>query len=257
MTRRAGWRGADAGTFLPRCAGGSGSVAAMTRLGPPHHRHPIGVALRALGCAAILGLWPLAAALAEGERSGAFDHWVLALSWSPSWCARADAGDAAEQCDPAADFGWILHGLWPQYADGWPSYCRAAPAPPSRAQTRAMADIMGSAGLAWHQWKKHGSCAGLPASAYFALARRAFAGIALPDPIGEAAAPARMSAAAIEASFLAANPGFAPETVTVTCRDGRLQELRLCLDRERLDPIACGRHAARDCTGMLTVPPIP
>ncbi len=99
-----------------------------------------------------------------------FDYYLLALSWSPSWCATAD-DDAAEQCAPGRDLGFVLHGLWPQHEVGWPEYCDAAARDPSRRQTAAMADVMGSGGLAWAQWKKHGRCTGLSAEDYFALSR--------------------------------------------------------------------------------------
>ena len=45
-----------------------------------------------------------------------------------------------------------------------------------------MADVMGSGGLAWYQWKKHGRCSGLPARDYFALGRRLYAALDLPRP---------------------------------------------------------------------------
>ena len=85
--------------------------------------------MRLLVAALVLTVLPLAAR-AEGERAGDFDYWVRALSWSPNWCAlEGDARDA-EQCE--ADFGWVVHGLWPQYETGWPSYCPTSARAPSR-----------------------------------------------------------------------------------------------------------------------------
>ena len=112
-------------------------------------------------------------ALAQSHTPGEFDYYVLALSWSPSFCAL-EAGPDHPQCAEDADFGWVLHGLWPQYETGWPANCTTAARNPSRSQTAAMADIMGSGGSAWHQWKKHGRCSGLTATDYFALAREAY-----------------------------------------------------------------------------------
>jgi ribonuclease T2 len=115
-------------------------------------------------------------AAAKGEIAGEFDYYVLALSWSPNWCAlEGDTRDSA-QCDARHDHGWIMHGLWPQLHRGFPSYCRTAERPPTRGMTAAMADIMGTPGLAWHQWKKHGSCTGLSATGYFDLSRQAYDG---------------------------------------------------------------------------------
>ena len=101
----------------------------------------------------------------RGAPAGAFDYYVLALSWSPNWCAREGDARGAEQCE--RDLGWSLHGLWPQYTAGWPAFCPSPEAPPSRSATRAMSDIMGSSGLAWHQWRKHGTCTGDSAADYF------------------------------------------------------------------------------------------
>ncbi len=98
-----------------------------------------------------------AAARAEGERAGVFDYYVMALSWSPSFCALEGTARGDPQC-AGAGRGFVLHGLWPQFEAGWPSYCPSAARNPSRAETAAMADIMGSGGLAWYQWKKHGRC---------------------------------------------------------------------------------------------------
>ena len=34
--------------------------------------------------------------------------------------------------------------------------------------------------------------------------------------------------------------------LTITCRDGRIQEARLCLSKD-LSPVPCGRDVVRDC----------
>jgi len=185
-------------------------------------------------------------ARADGEKAGAFDYYVLALSWTPSWCAATGDARGAPECSAAADRGWSLHGLWPQYHRGWPSYCQSPARPPSRAMTEGMSDVMGNAGLAWHQWKKHGRCTGLGADAYFALAREAYGRVNRPEVFGKLTAPVTLPATVVEAAFLKANPALEPDMVTITCRDGRIQEARICLSR-RLDPVPCGQDVVRDC----------
>jgi ribonuclease T2 len=106
-------------------------------------------------------------AYADGERAGEFDYYVMALSWSANWCALEGDSRNDPQCDAGRGLTFTLHGLWPQYEEGWPAFCRTGHSDPSRSQTAAMADIMGGAGLAFYQWKKHGRCSGLPADAYF------------------------------------------------------------------------------------------
>lgn len=45
------------------------------------------------------------------HTSGDFDYYVLALSWSPTWCALEGDDRGSPQCDADKDFGWVLHGL--------------------------------------------------------------------------------------------------------------------------------------------------
>lgn len=196
---------------------------------------------------ALLALGAALPARAEGERAGDFDYYVLSLSWSPSWCATEGEGRGAAQCDPKNDANFVLHGLWPQYERGYPSYCRTTARDPSRSQSAAMEDIMGSDGVAWYQWKKHGRCAGLSPEDYYATARRAFASIAIPDVFKRLNKDVKLPASVVEAAFLEANPGLSREEITITCTDGRIQEARICLTKD-LSPRKCGADVIRDCT---------
>ena len=194
----------------------------------------------------VIGLLLSAAvAHAEGDTAGEFDYYVMALSWSPTWCAvEGDARDA-EQCD--TDLGWSLHGLWPQFHRGYPSYCNTVERAPSRRETGEMADIMGSGGLAWHQWKKHGVCTGLSSNTYFDLSRQAYESITRPDVFRRLEEEVRLPASLVEEAFIKANPQLEPDMLTVTCRDRRIQEVRICLSKD-LDPVPCGQDVVRDCT---------
>lgn len=188
-----------------------------------------------------------APALAEGERAGDFDYYVLSLSWSPTWCALEGDARGSDQCDDRHAHGWILHGLWPQHDRGWPSFCRTPERDPSRAETAAMADIMGTADLAWHQWKKHGRCAALSPEDYFTLARRAYEDVNRPEVLRRLDRAVRLPVPVVEEAFLEANPDWAPDMVTVTCKAARIQEVRICLTKD-LVPRDCGPDVVRDCT---------
>ncbi|WP_299813926.1 ribonuclease T2 [uncultured Jannaschia sp.] len=194
--------------------------------------------------AALLTL--LAATPAPAQLRGDFDYYVLSLSWTPTWCALEGDARGSPQCDADRGHGFTLHGLWPQHERGWPEYCATAARPPSHAQTDGMADIMGSAGLAFHEWKKHGTCSGLGPAAYFATSRAAYASIMRPPAIRDLGREVTLPAEVVEAAFLDANPDLSPDGVTVTCRAGRIQEVRICLTTE-LVPRACGADASRDC----------
>ena len=181
------------------------------------------------------------------DRSGEFEYYVLSLSWSPNWCALEGDARGSDQCDARHDHGWILHGLWPQYHRGYPEYCNTTERPPSRAMTRDMADIMGTSGLAWHQWKKHGVCSGLSASAYYAVSREAYDRVVRPPVFRKLDKAVRLPAAVVEEAFLKSNPGMEPDGVTITCRNGHIQEARICLGRD-LSAVPCGQDVVRDCS---------
>lgn len=192
---------------------------------------------------------------AEGERAGRFDYYVLALSWAPSWCDLEGDERGALQCDPARDAGWTLHGLWPQFERGWPSYCRGLARNPSRSVTAAEAPLYGSGGSAWHQWNKHGRCSGLSARAFYDLSAEAFEGIAKPEILRRITEEMRLRPSVIEAAFLEANPDLSSESVTITCKAGRIAEARICLTKD-LEPRRCGSDVIRDCTATSGFPPI-
>lgn len=189
-------------------------------------------------------------------RAAAFDYYLLALSWTPSWCLTDGGPDDARrggQCDPARALGFTVHGLWPQdEAGGWPEYCETFSRDPSRRETAAMSDVMGSGGLAWYQWKKHGRCSGLDPEDYFDAMRRVYGALSLPEPDGDSGTPER-----IERDFLAANLALSADSVIVTCGGGRLQEIRVCLTPE-FAPRPCGRDVQADACrsrGPIDLPP--
>ena len=200
--------------------------------------------------AALIALLLFAPAALAQDIAGRFDYYVLSLSLSPSWCRTQDE---AEQCATGRRLGFVVHGLWPQYERGWPEYCRTEARDPARHETRAMADLMGTGGLAWYQWKKHGRCSGLPARDYFALTRKAAARIALPETLRQLDRDVTLPAQVIEDAFIEANPGLARDGITVTCRARALQEIRICLTRD-LRPRACAEDAGRDCQGSFLMP---
>jgi ribonuclease T2 len=184
---------------------------------------------------------------AEDEKPGDFDYYVMALSWSANWCALEGDARGEAQCLPGKGLTFTLHGLWPQYEEGWPQFCRSTVRDPSRAQSAGMQDIMGSAGLAWYQWKKHGRCTGLSASAYFDTARKAFGSVKEPEVFAKVTKSLEVPAAVVEEAFMAANPGLTKDMITITCRTGMIQEVRMCLTKD-LEPRRCGADVIRDCT---------
>lgn len=200
--------------------------------------------MRCLHYTALAAFFPLCAF--ANDVAGEFDYYVLALSWSPTWCAETgDARDAA-QCDVGRRTDFVVHGLWPQYEEGWPQNCRTDERDPSRRESAGMADIMGSGGLAWYQWKKHGRCSGLSAGGYYGAIRNAAETVTIPTVFDRLARDITLPPSVVEDAFIEANPDLTREGITVTCRSESLQEVRICMTRD-LQPRNCAPDIRRDC----------
>jgi ribonuclease T2 len=231
-------------------------------------------------------------ALAQGERgaqAGDFDYYVLALSWSPTFCngqhgggdsGGYDAGnrggygggrdyggrqgygrrDPDEQCSGTRPYAFVLHGLWPQYErKGWPEFCQTGNRPWVPGETiDRMLDVMPSRHLVIQEYKKHGVCTGLDPQAYFDAARKAFAGIRIPVQFQEPREPLKLGAEDVEKAFLDANKQLSAGSLQVVCSRDSLSEVRICLTKD-LSPRACSRNEQerRSCTySTVTVPPV-
>src|SRR5690349_10145635 len=64
----------------------------------------------------------------ERGQPGDFAYYVLALSWSPTYCAERRGNGYEPQCDgrQGRPYAFVLHGLWPQHERGWPQNCRTS-----------------------------------------------------------------------------------------------------------------------------------
>lgn len=187
---------------------------------------------------------------------GVFDYYVLSLSWSPAFCLSEPG---AAECGGSRRFGFIVHGLWPQYEKGWPENCNVhRPVPESTVS--AISDIMPARGLVYHEWSAHGTCSGMDPADFFGLIRRAFAGIAIPAAFSGVGHEIEQSPAAVAQAFVRANPRLQAASIVVACGGQgapRLREVHICLDRE-LNPRACSADAARaECRApTLIIAPI-
>lgn len=191
-------------------------------------------------------LFSASLARADGV-AGQFDYYVVSLSWSANWCDLEGDARQSPQCEDDADFGWVLHGLWPQYERGWPSDCATSHRNPSRRDTSEQADLFGSSGSAWHQWNKHGRCTGLSALDFYALAQTAYDRVIRPAVFRSLSQPVTLPAEIVEQAFLRDNPELRPDQITITCRSGYIQEARICMTRA-LEFRQCGADVIRDCS---------
>src|SRR5262245_22608192 len=199
--------------------------------------------------------------LAQDRRQnspGQFDFYVLALSWSPSFCEaaaeRGNSGRSQVQC--SRPYSFVVHGLWPQYERGFPEYCeRPAPRLPRNIMT-SMLDLMPAPGLIFNEWDKHGTCSGLGPRGYFEAVRKARAGVKVPDEFLDLQQARTIAPAAVENAFIKVNPGLSHSAIAVSCDRNRLTEVRICMSKE-LQFRACEEIDRRACRrDQVVMPPV-
>jgi ribonuclease T2 len=213
--------------------------------------------LLSLFAAAVVGFSPFMAVAQDGRQNtpGQFDFYLLALSWSPSFCDARGERAPREQCGERP-YSFVVHGFWPQYEKGFPEYCQV-PAPRlNRNIVSSMLDLMPAPRLIFHEWDRHGTCSGLSANAYFENIRKARAVVKIPPEYMQVRDTLTVSPDEVEEAFVKANPGLARDAVAVSCDNRRLQEVRICMSKDfgfracpEVDRRACRRE-------RLIMPPV-
>ncbi len=182
---------------------------------------------------------------AADSRAG-FDFYLLNLSWSPEFCVTHPT-----QPECARHLGFVLHGLWPQNADGtYPQHCSEDPPPSNPADFR---DLYPDAGLLRHEWQTHGTCSGLAPERYFETARQAVQEVRIPQQLSGLDHQTSMSPDAILSLFTAANPSLGRESLALSCGNNYLTAVEVCLGMD-LHPVAC--QQVRSCrANSVRIPP--
>ena len=181
--------------------------------------------------------------------SADFDYYVLALSWAPDYCSANP--DDSQECSLGRKYGFVLHGLWPQYNSGYPSDCSNAPLPPSAKVQFPY--LYPNDKLLEHEWSKHGTCSGLSASAYLDLASKLKERVQIPAAYVAPSSPFRTTTDDLKKNFLQANPLLTEASLAVNCSgSGRfLSELDVCISKDGR-PAACGadvrKSALKSCS---------
>jgi ribonuclease T2 len=185
-----------------------------------------------------------------------FDFYVLSLSWSPSYCEAEGEEANRQQCKSVRPYAFVVHGLWPQFERGYPQDCATGEQDVSSETLRTLYDIMPSAGLIRHEWRKHGSCAGLSQADFFRVLRAAREKIAIPAEFRRLSAYRMLAPGDAEKAFLQANRGLQPDGIGVACDKRYLQEVRICLTKD-LSFRACEEIDRRGCRmAKVVMPPV-
>ena len=199
--------------------------------------------------ASVVGLLPFAA---RADQPGRFDYYVLALSWSPQYCAAEDQPQSNPQC--TRPYGFVVHGLWPQHERGWPKNCGMGEYLGNGLIER-MLPLMPSKQLVIHEWKKHGVCSGLKAQQYFSAVEQAAAAVKMPARYRRLPDYLTLSVRELERDFITANPQLKADGIAVQCGGRYLRELRICLNKD-LSPRACASDVRDNCRGSVVLRPV-
>jgi ribonuclease T2 len=182
-------------------------------------------------------------------QPGQFDFYLLTLSWSPEYC---HGQPNAPEC--GAHHGFMVHGLWPQFNNGtWPANCQTNQ--PGPTDTSPVANIMPQE-IIPHEWEKHGTCSGLSGNDYFALIRKVFDSIKIPDRFVSPAQSFTLGPAGLKAAFQQNNPTLAPQDMSMELSGKYLSAVEICLTKSDTPvPMACSnvKPARR---GTFIVPPV-
>jgi ribonuclease T2 len=194
------------------------------------------------------------------NEPGRFDFYVLALSWSPSFCEssreRNQGRSPLQQCAGGRPYSFVVHGLWPQHERGFPRDCQV-PAPRlPRSIVDTMLDIMPSPRLVFNQWDRHGTCSGLNGQQYFDTLRKAHETVRIPTQFQDIASHLAVTPGEVEKAFIEANPGLSQDAIAVTCDQRRLSEVRICMSKE-LQFRDCPEVDRRACRNeKVMMPPV-
>jgi ribonuclease T2 len=178
-------------------------------------------------------------------QAGQFDYYLLSLSWAPTYCLT-HGSDGAECVGKG--YGFVVHGLWPQYdAGGYPENCSTQFELSAAAAAKGRS-VYPSEHLMQHEWLAHGTCSGFDAHAYFDTVDRATAAIKIPALLEAPRTDRSLTAAEVAGLFRSVNPEMPDRAVTVACTRNNLSEVRVCLTRE-LSIRSCGRGVRTTCPG--------
>jgi len=188
---------------------------------------------------------------AKSATAGEFDYYLLSLSWAPTYCLTHT--DDSDECS-GKGYGFVLHGLWPQYdAGGYPEKCptqeKLSPTAAAKGKT-----IYPSERLMQHEWQEHGTCNGSDALTYFNEADQATAVVKIPSALQAPRSSQTLTAQSIIDQFQRANAELPEGAMTLSCSRAELSEVRVCLTRN-LKPRACGRGVRTTCPKVpLNIP---
>jgi ribonuclease T2 len=211
----------------------------------------LGLALAAAGA-----LIEVHAQTAPPVAATQFDYYVMALSWAPGFCDLGGQETSSPECASGSGDGFVVHGLWPdnEFRPN-PEGCRGEDASPDN-----LADERGlypNDRLAAYEYRRHGTCTGLSPHDYFATVRNVRMRLNIPAMLQAPHEPLRLAPGEVERAFMAANANLRPDNMAVTCSNGELVDVRICLAKDLTSYAVCRKVARHSCQrGSIMVAPV-
>ena len=199
----------------------------------------------------------LAAAICGARAADSFDYYVFTLSWSPGFCDAGGAAKQPSQCARGAGEGFVVHGLWPNRAYGAnPEDCGGG-GYVSGAALKLTDGVYPDEGLARYEYRKHGTCSGLDPQAYFSAVKTLRDAIVVPETLKAPSELLKVSPAALTQAFIAANANLTADNMAISCRDGELVDVRICVAKNLTAFAQCPKVAGHTChaASIAVAPP--
>ena len=202
-------------------------------------------------------VWAQAKGEQRGATPGRFDFYVLALSWSPTYCANGGDQRSADQCHLGAMNDFVVHGLWPQFESGYPTECVSEEKTLPKTALETASRIYPDLRLADREWKRHGTCTARAPTDYLADISSARQRVVIPAAFKQPKNEMAIAPADVEKAFIAANPDLEPAMISIACRKAELQEVRICFTKDLKGFRACAELETASCRApSVKVPPV-
>lgn len=187
-----------------------------------------------------------------------FDFFLLVRQYSPTLCSSTSCSK-----DTVSEF--TIHGLWPNYYNGYPSYCTDGSFSTKSLEGSTLDQMNcewpsytgGNSGFWSHEWEKHGTCSldVLPTEEdYFSKALQVNdmydVNVALTKAGIDIVDGNEVEASAIQAAL---NDAYGVNGV-LKCQSGALSEVWLCLDKETYEPFQCPSSLSSTCSSYIEFP---
>ena len=112
-------------------------------------------------------------------------------------------------------------------------------------------------GLARYEYRKHGTCSGLDPQAYFAAVKTLRDAIVVPDTLKAPRETLTTSPDALTQAFIAANANLTADNMAISCRDGELVDVRICVAKNLTAFAQCPKVAGHTChAASITIAPL-